>query len=161
MLIGHLVATKLRPSNWTLIQPMTLTLGLLIFGISTYSILCWRGFDPGWSIAKAVSHCANKNWIHISTTPLSALIRDVGALLGLAIAIKRADTNRNNPQSLKEKTVMAILSLVFAQCLFRFPLPQALTEVYYALTLFMQMSIPVFVIAVLPRCLEGHSNKNK
>ncbi|XP_075219528.1 glucose-6-Phosphatase [Lycorma delicatula] len=44
------------------------------------------GADPHWSVRLAFKWCRNPEYVHVSTTPLFSLVRDSGAMIGLALA---------------------------------------------------------------------------
>ncbi len=75
-------------TNYPILGLFFLAADMPFISLSVYTYLeQWVGFSPDWSIAKATEWCKNKDWIHIDTTPLYAMVRFSGAALGLVFAI--------------------------------------------------------------------------
>uniref|UniRef100_A0A914VTL1 Glucose-6-phosphatase n=1 Tax=Plectus sambesii TaxID=2011161 RepID=A0A914VTL1_9BILA len=84
ILIGHIVS-RWEPARWRPYQTLLMAGILVMIGVFTYHGLLFTGFDPNWSIAKALQHCAKAEWIHISTTPVASAIRNISTMLGLCL----------------------------------------------------------------------------
>ena len=55
---------------------------VLCSSLGLYWLLSVSGMDPAWSIRFAQKWCARSDWVHLSTTPFNALVRDASALCG-------------------------------------------------------------------------------
>eukprot|EP00095_Tigriopus_kingsejongensis_P011441 maker-scaffold222_size251774-snap-gene-1.20 protein:Tk11441 transcript:maker-scaffold222_size251774-snap-gene-1.20-mRNA-1 annotation:"hypothetical protein DAPPUDRAFT_316364" len=62
----------------------------MISALGVFQGLLSYGFNPDWSIAKAMKWCQNKDWIYIDTTPFYALVRYSGAAFGLGLVLPAA-----------------------------------------------------------------------
>ena len=60
---------------------------LFSFAACLYLLLKLTDIDPLWSVTKAKTWYANPDWIHLDTTPFAGLVRNLGALLGLGLAV--------------------------------------------------------------------------
>lgn len=162
--LGFLVGYKcsaLHPVHWSLKQPLLVALTLVVFGSFSYWMLILNGFDPDWSIEKAKKFCERSDWIHLSTTPLSALIRDISALLGMGIALKiwRNDSifkftdyniGLDKTVGTRHKILHACLNLAIAQTFHKMPLPQSDVRLFYATVSVFHMILPVLFVCFFP-----------
>ncbi|XP_067004675.2 glucose-6-phosphatase catalytic subunit 1 [Anabrus simplex] len=69
-------------------RPKLLLASLLMSSISVgaYWLQKALGIDPQWSVRMAFKWCDSPDYIHVNTTPLFSLVRDAGAVFGVALA---------------------------------------------------------------------------
>ncbi|XP_061734952.1 glucose-6-phosphatase 2-like isoform X1 [Nerophis ophidion] len=162
LLAGMLVAEALErlPSVCNVSVKAYTQVTLLLFSIAVcfYLLLTLAGVDPLWSVAKAKRWCADPDWIHLDTTPFAGLVRNLGALLGLGLAVN----SHMFIQSCKGKNcregrfwimcVAATLSSLQLYDLVRIPTNTDL--LFYILSFWKTVSIPVVVVALVPYCVH-------
>ena len=80
-IIGTLVDAVL-PIRPTFLQYWIGCGAVLGIGFSMFGLMQVMGMNPMWSVSLALKWCAQKSWIHLDTTPFSALVKDGAALFG-------------------------------------------------------------------------------
>lgn len=60
---------------------------LFSFAVCFYLLFKLLDIDPMWSVSKAKKWCANPDWIHLDMAPFAGLVRNLGALFGLGLAV--------------------------------------------------------------------------
>jgi len=61
---------------------------LVTVGVGTYVVMVYAlNLDPDWTIALARKHCANPDSIHVSTTPIASLVRNIATLFGVWLVL--------------------------------------------------------------------------
>uniref|UniRef100_A0A8C3HT93 Glucose-6-phosphatase n=1 Tax=Chrysemys picta bellii TaxID=8478 RepID=A0A8C3HT93_CHRPI len=63
------------------------TLFLFSFALGFYLLLKALGVDLLWTLEKAKRWCDRPEWVHIDTTPFAGLLRNLGILFGLGLAL--------------------------------------------------------------------------
>ncbi|NXA40927.1 G6PC phosphatase, partial [Eudromia elegans] len=66
---------------------LCVTAFLLAFALGLYALLRLLGVELLWTLAKARRWCARPEWVHLDTTPFASLLRNLGALCGLGLAL--------------------------------------------------------------------------
>ena len=78
---------KTRLSKATsLVYCLSLTVVLLCFTMMIYKFLSMVVYDPSMTLKKAQKWCADPSYIHLDTTPFYALVRDLGAAMGIGLS---------------------------------------------------------------------------
>ena len=80
-IIGMLVDAVL-PIRPTFLQYWIGCGAVLGMGFSMFGMMQVMGMNPMWTVSLALKRCAQKSWIHLDTTPFSALVKDGAALFG-------------------------------------------------------------------------------
>uniref|UniRef100_A0A915L015 glucose-6-phosphatase n=1 Tax=Romanomermis culicivorax TaxID=13658 RepID=A0A915L015_ROMCU len=134
--------------------------GMAFFAFVVYSGLIIFGIDPSWSIQHAQKWCENPKWIHLSTTPLSSLFRDSGAVVGLALArwwepdlVSNLFMHRDG-----REIVTALISFVCVQICAFFPLFSPNLLVYYLCVFSKYVLISFVAIAIVPKIVKISMN---
>lgn len=121
-----------------------LTLFMFATAMATYGLLRLSGFDPLWSVDKAMRWCAKKEYIHMDTTPFFSMMRYLGFCLGVGLAydpskIQLAQASAQDtrakasgPVLLARRLAGASLAVVFGQVLLAAPMPRAYLNLFYA-----------------------------
>lgn len=139
---------------------------LLSYAVCFYVLLKLTGIDPLWSVSKAKKWCANPDWIHLDTTPFAGLVRNLGALFGLGLAVNSEmfvqSCKGKNSYKTGFKLTCVTATLTSLQ-LYDFVKTPTHTEVlFYMLSFCKSASIPLVVVAVIPYCVHlliGHDDK--
>ncbi len=123
------------------------SLALLLVGVAIYLIWTWLGFDPSFSVEKAIRACRNPSWIHLDTTPFYSLVRSMGSLLGLGVVAWGCEASWNADSAPMRSRVPG-LALTFALIagLSYVPVPTASSVLFYALSLVKCSLFPLTVI---------------
>ncbi|XP_030642465.1 glucose-6-phosphatase 2-like [Chanos chanos] len=131
---------------------------LFSFAISFYYLLKMIQVDLLWSVSKAKKWCANPDWVHLDTTPFAGLVRSLGALSGLGLAInsemflKSCQGRNGYKTSFRLLCVTAALTTLQLYDLIKIPTH---TEVlFYTLSFCKSAAIPLSVVALIPYCVH-------
>ncbi|XP_030629564.1 glucose-6-phosphatase a, catalytic subunit, tandem duplicate 1 isoform X2 [Chanos chanos] len=91
VIAGILVAETFSRVQWiytaSLKKYMSMTLFLLTFAVGFYVLLKAVGVDLLWTLEKAQRWCVNPAWVHMDSTPFASLLRNMGTLFGLGLAL--------------------------------------------------------------------------
>ncbi|KAM9342258.1 glucose-6-phosphatase 2-like [Pholidichthys leucotaenia] len=131
---------------------------LFSFAICFYLLLVSVGIDPLWSVPKAKKWCANPDWIHLDTTPFAGLVRNVGALFGLGLAVNsemfiQSCKGKNGYKS-TFKLMCVTATLTFLKLYDFIKMPTHTEALFYMLSFCKSASIPLGVVAVIPYCIH-------
>uniref|UniRef100_A0A3P8TX55 Glucose-6-phosphatase n=1 Tax=Amphiprion percula TaxID=161767 RepID=A0A3P8TX55_AMPPE len=131
---------------------------LLSFAVCFYLLLKMMGVDPLWSVAKAKKWCANPDWIHLNTTPFAGLVRNLGALFGLGLAVNSEmfvqSCKGKNGYKAVFKLMCVTATLTFLQLYDFIKMPTHTEALFYTLSFCKSASIPLGVVAVIPYCVH-------
>ncbi|XP_054644452.1 glucose-6-phosphatase 2-like isoform X2 [Dunckerocampus dactyliophorus] len=158
MLVGEALEHLPSVCNVSLKAYIQITVFLFCIAVSLYLLLRLAGVDPLWSVAKAKRWCGNPDWIHLDTTPFAGLVRNLGALSGLGLAVNsdmfiQSCKGKSGYQSrFKIMCVAATLTTLQLYDLVRIPTHTEL--LFYILSFCKTASIPLVVVAVIPYCVH-------
>ncbi|KAM6934815.1 glucose-6-phosphatase 2-like [Xenentodon cancila] len=131
---------------------------LLSFAICFYLLLKFMDVDPLWSVTKAMKWCANPDWIHLDTTPFAGLVRNLGALFGLGLAVNTEMFIRSckgkNGCNTTFRVMCIAATLTFLQLFDFIKLPTHTEALFYILSFCKSASVPFGVVAVIPYCVH-------
>ncbi|KAM3608141.1 uncharacterized protein V6R79_019949 [Siganus canaliculatus] len=131
---------------------------LFSFAVSFYMVLKSAGVDPLWSVAKAKKWCANPDWIHLDTTPFAGLVRNLGALFGLGLAVNSQMFIHSCKGKNGFKTgfrFMCVAATLTSLQLYDFiKMPTHNEALFYILSFCKSASVPLSVVAVIPYCVH-------
>ncbi|XP_028930543.1 glucose-6-phosphatase [Ornithorhynchus anatinus] len=82
-------ASRHTPGIFTASLQRYLAVTLLLFSVAIGLYLALRvlGVDLLWTLEKAQRWCQRPEWVHIDTTPFASLLKNLGSLLGLGLAL--------------------------------------------------------------------------
>ncbi|CAG5865569.1 unnamed protein product [Menidia menidia] len=127
---------------------------LLSFAMCFYLLLKLMDIDPLWSVNKAKKWCANPDWIHLDTTPFAGLVRNLGALFGLGLAVNSDMFAQSCKGKNGCKTVFKLMciaaTLTFLQLYDLIKMPTDSEALFYLLSFCKSASVPLGVVAVIP-----------
>lgn len=122
-LSGVLVAEVVSWQKWiygaSMRNYICTTVFLTSFAIGFYLLLKSVGVDLLWTIEKAQKWCVRPEWVHLDTTPLASLLRNMGTLLGLGLGLQSSQSKRIMKCSISSKTGSIAASLLLLQFLDR------------------------------------------
>lgn len=131
---------------------------LFSFAVCFYLLFKLLDIDPMWSVSKAKKWCTNPDWIHLDTTPFAGLVRNLGALFGLGLAVNsemfvQSCKGKNGCKSMF-KLMCVIATLTFLQLYNFIKMPTHNEALFYILLFCKSASIPLGVVAVIPYCVN-------
>ncbi|XP_043911381.1 glucose-6-phosphatase catalytic subunit 1-like [Protopterus annectens] len=139
-------------------QYLYTTLFLLISALGFYLLLKALGVDLLWSVEKAKRWCANAEWIHIDTTPFAGLLRNLGALFGLGLALNSQfyaeSCKAKQGQKLSFKLSCSVFSLIALHLFDSFKPPTKTELLFYFLSFCKSAVVPLTAVAIIPYCLS-------
>ncbi|GLD67558.1 glucose-6-phosphatase 2 isoform X1 [Lates japonicus] len=127
---------------------------LFSFAVCFYLLLKLMDIDLLWSVTKAKKWCANPEWIHLDTTPFAGLLRNLGALFGLGLAVNSEmfiqSCKGKNSYKTRFKLMCVTATLTCLQLYDFIKIPTHTEALFYILSFCKSASIPLGVVAVIP-----------
>uniref|UniRef100_A0A6G1SC34 glucose-6-phosphatase n=1 Tax=Aceria tosichella TaxID=561515 RepID=A0A6G1SC34_9ACAR len=167
LIVDKLPMEQLKPWHFCLA-----TMAMFASAMATYAILKMRGFDPLWSVSKAMRWCEKPEHIHLDTTPFYSMMRYLGFCLGAGLAYDSSKLSNGSSSSndaagsqlgrlvllVVRRVLVVALSIGFGQLLLAIPLTRSNLNLYYAISFMLYTIfaysfaalIPDFVKSVLP-----------
>lgn len=137
---------------------LQINLFLLSFAVCFYLLLTSINVDPFWSLAKAKRWCANPDWIHLDTTPFAGLVRNLGALFGLGLALNSQlfiqSCKGKNGSKNRFKIMCVTATLTYLQMYNFIKMPTHTELLFYVLSFCKSASVPLCVVAIIPYCVH-------
>lgn len=131
---------------------------LFSFAVCFFLFLKSTGMDPLWSVTKAKKWCANPEWIHLDTTPFAGLVRNLGALSGLGLAVNSQmfiqSCKGKNGYKTRFKLMCVTATLTSLQLYDLIKMPTHNEGLFYILSFCKSASVPLGVVAVIPYCVH-------
>ncbi|XP_072343389.1 glucose-6-phosphatase catalytic subunit 1-like [Scyliorhinus torazame] len=144
--------------NVTFKQYLKITLFLFSFALGFYLLLKVLGVDLLWSVEKAQRWCAQAEWVHIDSTPFASLVRNMGALFGLGLAlnspiyVESCKGKRRQQFSFRLSCIVASLIILH---LFDSVKPPTQREfLFYFLSFCKSAAVPLAAVAFVPYCVS-------
>jgi glucose-6-phosphatase len=155
MVIGVAVAmfvSNLDTDNFSKRQYVWGAVGLFLSALSTFAVLKMMGFNPMWSVEKALKWCAKREHVHLDTTPFFSMMRYCGFFLGMGLGIhselhKTVTKERYNTSM---KMTAALLSVGIAKATEFIPLPKSNVNLCYLMAFLMSAFLPYIFVSVIP-----------
>ncbi|XP_041118000.1 glucose-6-phosphatase 2-like [Polyodon spathula] len=137
---------------------ITTNLFLFFFALGFYLILKMIDIDLLWSVPKAKKWCANPEWIHFDTTPFAGLVRNLGALFGLGLAINSQmflqSCRGKNGYKTSFKLMCIATTLTTLQFYDFIKIPTHTELLFYVLSFVKSAVVPLTVVALIPYCIH-------
>ncbi|XP_034429826.1 glucose-6-phosphatase 2-like isoform X1 [Hippoglossus hippoglossus] len=131
---------------------------LFSFAVCLYLLLKVMGIDLLWSVTKAKKWCANPEWIHLDTSPFAGLLRNLGALFGLGLAVNSEmfiqSCKGKNGNKTRFKLMCVAATLTCLQLFDLMKMPTHTEVLFYVLSFCKSASVPLGVVAVIPYCVH-------
>uniref|UniRef100_A0A8C3HTR2 Glucose-6-phosphatase catalytic subunit 1 n=1 Tax=Chrysemys picta bellii TaxID=8478 RepID=A0A8C3HTR2_CHRPI len=158
---GMAVAEAFRhiPSiyNASLRRYLGTTLFLFSFALGFYLLLKALGVDLLWTLEKAKRWCDRPEWVHIDTTPFAGLLRNLGILFGLGLALNSQmyleSCKGKMGQQLPFRLSCIVASLLVLHLFDSFKPPTKVELLFYVLSFCKSAAVPVAAAGLIPYCV--------
>ncbi|KRX40032.1 Glucose-6-phosphatase 2, partial [Trichinella sp. T9] len=142
-----------------------LALGIVLVTTAflVYVFMILLGVEPDWSVKMAMKWCQNREWVHLNTTPLNALFRDTGAIIGLGLAVESRyflQTLHNMHRDGSE-VITALVTFILVQCCACIPRSSHHLGLYYLGTFVQNCCISFGSVALVPYVVKMIWNLNQ
>ncbi|XP_028674550.1 glucose-6-phosphatase catalytic subunit 1-like [Erpetoichthys calabaricus] len=155
---GILVAEAFSRIEWiysaSLKKYIITTLFLFSFTLGFYLLLKVLGMDLLWTLEKAKRWCVRPEWVHMDTTPFASLLRNLGTLFGLGLALnsplylEKCHGKRDESTPFRLACIVASVVLLHGFDSFR---PSTQIEgLYYLLSFCKSAIVPLTSVAIVP-----------
>lgn len=131
------------------------TLGMFASALLTYVTLLYVfGFNPLWSVERALKWCAKREHVHLDTTPFFSMMRYTGFFLGMGLGL-HSRLLKSTPVgqfSTAAKLTTAALSVAASKAIEAIPIAKESLNVntIYGIVFFESLVLPYLFIAVIP-----------
>ena len=152
--------------NASLKKYFLITFFLFSFAIGFYLLLKWLGVDLLWTLEKAKRRCERPEWVHIDTTPFASLLKNLGTLFGLGLALNSSMYRESCKGKLSKwfpfRLSCIVASLVLLHLFDSLKPPSQIELVFYVLSFCKSAAVPLASVSLIPYCLArvlGQPNK--
>lgn len=118
------------------------------------------GYDPQWSVKMAFKWCENPTYVHVSTTPMYTLVRDLGIGLGIVsvtpVMRKIPKSNKHNPMIGAACVLAYCMALHMAQS----AVPTHDARLFYICHALLYSTMPFVLIGFLPNFASVKEKNN-
>lgn len=131
------------------------TLGMFASAMLTYATLLYVfGFNPLWSVERALKWCAKREHVHLDTTPFFSMMRYIGFFLGMGLGLHSPlyKAAQKVPTSTPMKLVTAAASVGVSKLIETIPIPSDVLNVnaVYGIVFLESLILPYLFISVIP-----------
>ncbi|XP_004633858.1 glucose-6-phosphatase [Octodon degus] len=130
---------------------------LFAFAVGFYLLLGALGVDLLWTLEKARRWCERPEWVHIDTTPFASLLKNLGTLLGLGLALHSGLYRRGCRGPLRGRLSFRLgcigASLVLLHLFDSLRPPARVELVFYVLSFCKSAAVPLASVGLIPYCL--------
>jgi len=150
------INTWLGEASFRILFAMSLCFGFGAFFI--YYLWTWLGFDPSFSIPLAEKYCADRNWVHLDSTPYLSVMRSSGSLFGLAICkLIQHSVKLSNFSTISQSTPSSIILTIVVLYLWN-SVPMAGAQIshilFYIMSFIKYATLPFLVTVFVPLCTQ-------
>ncbi|KAM9112813.1 glucose-6-phosphatase catalytic subunit 1-like [Pangshura tecta] len=143
--------------NASLRRYLGTTLFLFSFALGFYLLLKALGVDLLWSVEKAKRWCERPEWVHIETTPFAGLLRNLGILFGLGLALNSQmyleSCKGKMGQQLPFRLSCIAASLLVLHLFDSFDLPTDRELLFYVLSFCKSAAAHLCAVTLIPYCI--------
>lgn len=156
MIIGVAVAMLVSHADTDRVSRNGYILGTAaMFGVAmlTYFLLLASGFNPLWSVERAMKWCAKKEHVHLDTTPFFSMMRYLGFFLGMGLGLHSSAHKKTDRMHMNNKVriTIAAVSVILSKAMERIPLPSNVhVNVVYGCVFAMSVILPYLFIGIVP-----------
>uniref|UniRef100_A0A8C3CKD5 glucose-6-phosphatase n=1 Tax=Cairina moschata TaxID=8855 RepID=A0A8C3CKD5_CAIMO len=144
------------------LRPLPVYLGvttfLFSFALGLYLLLRALGVDLLWTLEKAQRWCSRPEWVHIDTTPFASLLRNLGILFGLGLALNShmylESCRGKQGRQLPFRLGCAAASLLVLHLFDAFRPPSHLQLLFYVLSFCKSTAVPLATVGLIPYCVS-------
>nr|XP_060637246.1 glucose-6-phosphatase catalytic subunit 1-like isoform X1 [Anolis sagrei ordinatus] len=134
------------------------TLFLFSFALGFYVLLKVLGVDLLWTLEKAKRWCEHPEWVHLDTTPFAGLLRNLGVLFGLGLALNSpmyTESCKGKKGQQRTFRMSCIGASLFILHLFdSFKPPAKMELLFYVLSFCKSAAVPLAAVALIPYCVS-------
>ncbi|XP_009992427.1 PREDICTED: glucose-6-phosphatase isoform X1 [Chaetura pelagica] len=135
-----------------------ITFFLFSFALGFYLLLRAVNVDLLWTLEKARKWCAQPEWVHIDTTPFASLLRNLGILFGLGLALNShmylESCRGKQAQQLPFRLGCITTSLLILHVFDAFKPPSHMQLLFYVLSFCKSAAVPLATVGLIPYCLS-------
>ncbi|EFB24211.1 hypothetical protein PANDA_020457, partial [Ailuropoda melanoleuca] len=161
VLSGIAVAETFRHTqsiyNASLKKYFLITFFLFSFAIGFYLLLKGLGVDLLWTLEKAKRWCERPEWVHIDTTPFASLLKNLGTLFGLGLALNSSMYRESCKGRLGKWSLFRVscivVSLILLHLFDSLKPPSQVELIFYALSFCKSAAVPLASVSLIPYCL--------
>lgn len=175
-LMARFVANKLPMDRLTKAHFCLSTFWMFASALATYGVLRMTGFDPLWSVGKAMRWCVKSEYIHMDTTPFFSMMRYLGFCLGAGLAYnssKLAATTTMTDETCGQsqpkhsrptgasvalaarRMLVVALAVTFGQLLLTLPMPKNNQQLFYASSFLMYTLFSYAIAGPIPNLVKA------
>nr|AFH41335.1 glucose-6-phosphatase [Acipenser baerii] len=163
VIIGMIVAEAFSHIQWiygaSLKKYLHTTLFLFCFALGFYLLLSALGVDLLWTLEKAKRWCVRAEWVHMDTTPFASLLRNLGTLFGLGLALNSPlymeSCRGKQGHSAPFRLGCIAASLVVLHLFDSFKPPTKIEALFYLLSFCKSAAVPLATVAIIPYCISS------
>ncbi|NXC22130.1 G6PC phosphatase, partial [Corythaeola cristata] len=134
------------------------TFFLFSFALGFYLLLRVLGVDLLWTLERAQRWCAHPEWVHIDTTPFASLLRNLGILFGLGLALNShmylESCRGKQGQQLPLRLGCIAASLLILHLFDAFKPPSHMQLLFYILSFCKSAAVPLATVGLIPYCVS-------
>lgn len=139
-------------------QYLGITFFLFSFALGFYLLLRALGVDLLWTLERAQRWCAHPEWVHIDTTPFASLLRNLGILFGLGLALNShmylESCRGKQGQQLPFRLGCVAASLLILHLFDAFKPPSHIQLLFYILSFCKSAAVPLATVGLIPYCVS-------
>lgn len=133
------------------------TFFLFSSAVGFYLLLQVLGVDLLWTLEKAKRWCERPEWVHIDTTPFASLLKNLGTLLGLGLALHSGMYHEARRGRLSGRLPFRLgcigASLLLLHLFDALKPPAQVELVFYVLSFCKSAVVPLASVSLIPYCL--------
>lgn len=156
-LMGMAIAKFITESDLSFLRVKHFPLGtiaMLTTAMSTYGFLLWMGFNPLWSVDKAIRWCVKQEYIHMDTTPFFSMMRYTGFYLGAGLGLFSLFVAKQQQSSqsisLISKVLASCLSILFGRLLMAIPVSKESMGSFYVISFITYVTFSYAFVGPIP-----------
>lgn len=178
LIIARFVAEYIKLEDINREHFVALTSIMFTIAMGTFAILKLNGFNPLWSVDKAIRWCVNVDYLHMDTTPFFSMVRYLGFCFGVGLAfdqeklIARQPLTKsviNGPALVAQRLASACLSIYLGKVLSTITFAKDTPLLFYSSTFLIYTffsyaiakPIPKLAKTVVKSLVIGLDNKKK
>jgi len=151
--------TALQTLSWK--QYIILTAFIIGSVLTIFEIYKVAGYDPMWSVEKAIRWCMRREYLSIDTTPFYSLMRNSGTSLGLGLGLSTAMYKQANRSKFTTKMTMSLVLITMmisqiGQFIHASLSPKMMG--WYAAEFLLNALLSFVITAVTPHCVRVASH---
>ncbi|NXV49259.1 G6PC phosphatase, partial [Uria aalge] len=139
-------------------QYLGITFFLFSFAMGFYLLLRVLGVDLLWTLERARKWCAHPEWVHIDTTPFASLLRNLGILFGLGLALNShmylESCRGKRGRQLPSRLGCVVASLLILHLFDAFKPPSHMQLLFYVLSFCKSTAVPLATVGLIPYCVS-------